>query len=215
MRRVTLGLLILLAVHKVLAQVPHRPAPGQSAAGWLTPGTTCRCGGLESSCPLAIAEFDSVFTDDEGQFSIADATSDTLTVRVSKAGYAASLVALPLENVVPVLRFALTRSAAVMGRVLDSAGAPAVAAYVRGQLIGPTAKVPGPSQFFTQTDALGEYRLGSLPAGRYEITAVQVRPEARRPDSRLEDLLFGPPIHSMWLAVRRRSRWRRETRSAM
>ena len=44
---------------------------------------------------------DSVFTDDEGQFSIADATSDTLTVRVSKAGYAASLVALPLENVVP------------------------------------------------------------------------------------------------------------------
>ena len=60
-------------------------------------------------------------------------------------------------------------------------------------MIGPTAKVPGPSQFFTQTDALGEYRLGSLPAGRYEITAVQVRPEARRPDSRLEDLLFGPP----------------------
>ena len=75
---------------------------------------------------------DSVFTDDEGKFSIADAPSDTLTVRVSKAGYAASLVALPLEKVEPVLRFALTRSAAVMGRVLDSAGAPAVAAYVRG-----------------------------------------------------------------------------------
>ena len=146
---------------------------------------------------VSVAErrIDTGFTDDEGRFAIANRPAAPLTVRASKAGYAVSLVTLPGGGAGTDLRFAMTKSAAVSGRVLDSSGEPAFAAYVRAQRILPpdgTAQSES-TQLFTQTDLLGEYRLGDLPAGRYAIVAVRVRPDKRLPNARPEEQLFGPP----------------------
>ena len=79
--------------------------------------------------------------------------------------------------------------------MIDSNGAPASSVYVRAQALVPSgSNIPtGLTQFLTQTDLLGESRLGNLPAGRYEITAVRVRPDKRLPNTRPEEQLFGPP----------------------
>jgi hypothetical protein len=81
-----------------------------------------------------------------------------------------------------------------MGRVLDRYGAAVVDSYVSGRLILPAGdKTPEISRrFFTRTDGLGDYRLGSLGPGRYEITAARIPPETRAPGMKIEELLFGP-----------------------
>jgi hypothetical protein len=138
--------------------------------------------------------FSTVFTDDEGRFTIANLPVAPLSAGAGKAGYAAGLVTLSSTNPETDFRFALTRSAAAMGRVLDSMGAPATDAFVRARAISfpNQTQADALTQFFTRTDALGEYRLGNLPAGRYEITAVRVRPEARRSNASLHEQVFGP-----------------------
>jgi protocatechuate 3,4-dioxygenase beta subunit len=135
---------------------------------------------------------DPVVTDDVGRFRIEGAPATPLTVRATKAGYAPGLADVSAVTDNNELRFMLTRSAAVMGRVLDPYGAPVVEAYVTGRLILPEAdRTPAAArQFFTRTDGLGEYRLGSLPPGRYEIMAARI--PLRTPRSKIEELLFGP-----------------------
>jgi protocatechuate 3,4-dioxygenase beta subunit len=135
---------------------------------------------------------ESIVTDDEGRFAISTVAATPLTVRASKAGYVAGLTTIAAGSA--EIRFSLARSAAVMGRVLDSYGAPVRSAYVTGRLILPDSETATQSmRFFTPTDRLGEYRLGSLPAGRYEVTAVRVPPELMDGTSKLETHLFGPP----------------------
>ena len=118
-----LWLLILLAVHKVLAQGPASTGPGPIRG---------RVVDARDDVPLRRARIvvsagdrriDSVFTDDEGRFAIANMPATRLTVRASKAGYAVSLVTLPVSGADTDLRFALTKSAAVSGLVIDSIGA--------------------------------------------------------------------------------------------
>jgi hypothetical protein len=134
-----------------------------------------------------------VFTDDEGRFEIA-IPATAITLRASKAGYAPAVVSVAEARAGAELRFTLTRSAAVMGRVVDSYGAPFARAYVIGRLLAPggDARLPAENQFYAETDRFGEYRLGGMPAGRYEITAVLVPPELRAPGTKVEDQLFGP-----------------------
>ncbi|MBI4265549.1 MAG: carboxypeptidase regulatory-like domain-containing protein [Acidobacteria bacterium] len=196
MRTLTIGLLISLAVaHGVLPQ-DAGTTRSQPIRG--------RVVDARDNVPLRRArvvassgdrQMDAVFTDDEGRFSVANAPADALTLRTSKAGYVTGLVTVSAGNADTQLRLALARGAAVMGRVVDAFGAPVSGAYVTGRLTGAGGeRMPATSsQFFTQTDRLGEYRLGSLLAGRYEITAVQIPPALRPPGVRPEDLLFGPP----------------------
>ena len=137
---------------------------------------------------------DPVVTDDEGRFAIANVPAASLTLRVAKAGYAAALLPLPAERAETDLRFALTRSAAVMGRVLDAYGAAVGDVFVTARGIRPAGDTaPAAStQFYTRTDALGEYRLGSLPPGRYTVMAARVPAELRGPAGKTEELLFDP-----------------------
>ena len=134
-----------------------------------------------------------VFTDDEGRFAVT-ITAGAAALRVSKASYAPALVNVAAVGTSAELRFTLTPSAAVMGRVVDSYGAPFPRAYVIGRLLTGSGDglPPGATRFYAETDRLGEYRLSGVPAGRYEITAVLVPPELREPGSKVEDQLFGP-----------------------
>ncbi|HET9362438.1 MAG TPA: carboxypeptidase-like regulatory domain-containing protein [Vicinamibacterales bacterium] len=143
---------------------------------------------------------DPVFTDDEGRFRVEGAPATSLTVKVTKAGYAPGLVTVPAGGGSTELSFALTKSAAVMGRVLNRYGGPIRFVTVAGRMILPAADKTQAAvrQFSVQTDELGEYRLGGLPPGRYEIMAGRRLPPGVAPSTPVtdlprpvEDLLFG------------------------
>jgi protocatechuate 3,4-dioxygenase beta subunit len=142
-------------------------------------------------------QLDSVFTDDDGRFAAtaaAAAPATPSTLRINKAGYAQVVVPLASDADSGDLQFALVRSAAVTGRVLDAYGTPVSNAYVTGRLFSPdTYRTTAASrQFYTTTDQRGEYRLGGLPPGRYEIRGVRIPPELMAPGMRVEERLFGP-----------------------
>jgi hypothetical protein len=137
---------------------------------------------------------ESVFTDDQGGFVVANAPDSPLSVRVSKAGYVAGTATVPSDVGVADLRFALSPSAAIAGRVVDTSGAPVPDVFVAGRLLLPDANAlpVTATQFFAQSDLFGEYRLGGLPSGRYEVRAVRMPIEWRfGRDKRLEEALFG------------------------
>ena len=89
---------------------------------------------------------------------------------------------------------ALTRGAAVMGRIVDGSGAPPTIGYVTARLLpGTGGRAAGtPARFYAQADQLGAYRLGGLAAGQYEITAISI-PVLQQLNAvgPLEDRLFG------------------------
>jgi protocatechuate 3,4-dioxygenase beta subunit len=136
-----------------------------------------------------------ILTGDDGRFAIANLPSTSLTVRASKAGYAPAVVTIAAGSGGSDVGFALPKSAAVMGRVLDVNRARISGAFVIARLLlADGQRAPATSaRFMAPTDALGDYRLAGLPAGRYEITAVRVPPERRAPGTRPEDQLFGSP----------------------
>jgi protocatechuate 3,4-dioxygenase beta subunit len=193
MRPLSHGLLICLAAAcGVLAQAPaaERAEPIRGQVVGAADGVPLRRARVVATA--GERRLDAVVTDDEGRFRIDGAPATPLTVRVTKAGYAPGLVTVSATASGEPLRFTLTRSAAVMGRVLDPYGAPVADVYVTGRLILPGAdQAPAAlRQFFTQTDGLGDYRLGSLPPGRYEIAIARIPP--RTPRMKIEELLFGP-----------------------
>ena len=109
-----------------------------------------------------------VFTDQEGRFEIAAPVSG-FTVRVSKPGFAP--VYIPASDVIESrpLDVRLPRGAAIQGRVLDASGAAVVDARVTVRLGEPVSRSRIAVSVTTRTDDLGEFRVGSLAAGRYTV----------------------------------------------
>ncbi|HET9385227.1 MAG TPA: carboxypeptidase regulatory-like domain-containing protein [Gemmatimonadales bacterium] len=115
------------------------------------------------------------YTDDRGEFSIATPSAATFTLSVVKAGYAAMQMPLRRAELASTreLAIALTRSAAVNGRVVDTTGETLVGQRVYADRLDADAStLTGLVKFATTTDDRGEYRLGGLPPGRYSVTAV-------------------------------------------
>ena len=76
----------------------------------------------------------------------------------------------PPRRYVDPLEVRLPRGAAIVGRVFDPVGLPAVAADVRVRRVLAAADRGGiPINVAIDTDDLGEFRVGSLPAGDYAI----------------------------------------------
>src|SRR5687768_13853066 len=65
-----------------------------------------------------------VFTDDDGQFTVRLPSRAALTLTTTKAGYAATTLAVPANAVDSEVTVRLVRGAAIFGRVVDAAGAP-------------------------------------------------------------------------------------------
>ena len=132
-------------------------------------------------------------TDDDGRFTLT-AAADAPRIVASKTGYGRREVARPTGA--PSIEIRLQRSAAISGRLVDEVGKPLQAARVSaydasalstrsaggapasGVPLGPppppgAPALPGVAAIAaTETDDRGEYRLASLPAGTYAISAI-------------------------------------------
>jgi hypothetical protein len=194
MRPLLTGLLAFL----LTAAVPRAQAPPAGA----TPAISGRAVDARDEAPLRRARVsitvagragDPVFTGDDGRFVIADAPRPPFTLTVAKGGYTPGVVTPSASQLTGPLTFALARSVAVMGRVVDSSGLPPLAAYVTARLLsGAGSSASGaPRRFYTQTDREGGYRLGALAAGRYEITAIRIPFQQPAGAGMLEERLFG------------------------
>jgi hypothetical protein len=197
MRPLLLGLLAFA----LIAAVPRAQVP---PAG-LAPQLAGRVVDARDGAPLRRARVsitsagragDPVFTGDDGRFILADAPRPPFTLTVAKGGYAPGVVTPSATQLSGPLQFALARSVAVMGRVVDSSGlpVPSTPAYITARLLSgaPSGGAGAQTRFFTQTDRQGTYRLGALPAGRYEITAIRIPPLQQVAAGPLEQRLFGP-----------------------
>jgi hypothetical protein len=130
------------------------------------------------------ADQEPLLTDSEGRFQFANLGPGGYIVSASKAGYLATRFGsrTPFDRPVTVLLIQaaiadnidlrLFKAGAISGRIVDDIGDPAVGATVvavRVTLVDGRPRMTNVKT--TQTDDLGEYRLGGLPAGRFLIAA--------------------------------------------
>ena len=112
----------------------------------------------------------SVFTDDAGGFSVDTVGPGPFVVTVAKGGYATARTTRSRAEVASSLTVRLSRGAVIAGRVELAGGMPAVGSTITARRLDD--ETPGvPQAFSTSTDDLGAYRLGGLPAGRFDLTA--------------------------------------------
>jgi uncharacterized protein (DUF2141 family) len=138
---------------------------------------------------------DPVFTNDQGEFDVEKARPGAAGLRITKAGYVAWQQTVAEAAATP-LRVLLTRGAAINGRVVDQYGRAEASVFVVARAAGSSDREPPAGrQFSAQVDALGDYRLGGLPPGRYAVRAMRERDMRKPPNLSREELLFGPPTY--------------------
>lgn len=117
-----------------------------------------------------------IFVDESGAFEL-PRIETPFTIRITKAGYAPEEISRPRPG--QPLTVAMTRAAVVRGQVVDAAGEPVVGAAVRIRRL----ETPGAAATaaVVDTDDRGEFRLGNLPQGRYELRAYD-DPALSHPD---------------------------------
>jgi hypothetical protein len=105
---------------------------------------------------------DPTFTDDQGRF-IVSVPDGSHVLTFSKPGFARQELHRSTAAGDELLTLRMPRGAAIAGRVVDEFGDPILARVrIRGR----------DREAIVDSDPLGEFRAGSLPAGRYEV-AVQ------------------------------------------
>jgi hypothetical protein len=117
---------------------------------------------------------DPVQTGAEGAFEVRVAARDSVTI--TKPGYAPAVLSgsgpLPGERIV-----ALVPGSVLTGTVVDAAGFPVPDALVRARPVDVSPDVAQAMGLLSaETDEAGQFRIGSLPAGRYALnTEAQFR----------------------------------------
>jgi carboxypeptidase family protein len=195
MTRALLTLAVVFAVAgQVAAQAPGRPPrdvlPVREARG--TGSISGRVTAADTGVAIrhAIVEADSqlgpreVMTDDDGRFELRDLENASWQLSVTRPGYIprkygqsrpfgrAMTIDLRAGQEVAV-DISLTRAAAIAGRVYDEYGEPVTAARVsvlRPRMVR-NRRYLEPVGEGDMTDDTGAFRLHSLPAGEYYVTA--------------------------------------------
>jgi hypothetical protein len=122
-----------------------------------------------------------VYTDSNGRFEVAGVPDGQCSLLIAKTGYATSYFGArqPFDRpmtitvdhaIVDVGVTRLQKGAAVSGRILDDVGDPVIGGSV---VVSRITRVEGRAQLQTiresQTDDLGEYRVGNLEAATYVV----------------------------------------------
>ena len=112
---------------------------------------------------------DPVFTDDSGRFSVAIRGSVYHTITATKAGYAPLRVGREPDSPDEPVALRMPKGAVITGSVIDATGAPVPGAPIRIRRTDPSGQTYASGDYQTDTDDRGEFRVGSLPAGRYAV----------------------------------------------
>lgn len=116
-----------------------------------------------------------MFTDSSGLFEFSELPAGRYTVFAEKSGYAAGPVEIPVVVELAVgareeMEIRLPKGAVIAGHVVDDLGEPLVGARVMVYAIrieGTLQRLVASPQVPSDTDDLGSFRVGGLPAGRY------------------------------------------------
>jgi hypothetical protein len=114
------------------------------------------------------AAFAPIFTDKAGEFRVS--VRGNYTLAISKAGFAPATVSARASASAQPVQIQLARGASIAGQVVDETGSPVWNARVRARGLG-----AGGGDFSADTDDNGAFRIGSLPAGRYELHSERAR----------------------------------------
>jgi len=131
-----------------------------------------------------------VLTDEDGRFQIIIA-GDGGGLRLAKTGFAPLFVERAALRPGTQLSVRMARGGAVTGVVVDQQGLPVPNVPVRVRRVTDGVQLPGgATQSVAETDDLGEFRVGNLPAGRYSVASAGLG-GGRGGRGAIEDLLGG------------------------
>jgi len=116
-----------------------------------------------------------VLTDEDGRFAI-DCPDPCSAIVITKAGYESVVIEPDRRTVTRELEVRLERGAVMSGRIIEQ-GMPAIGARVVARRVDDASNTK--PTYEAETDDLGEYRIGGLPAGRYTLTAHNTPQSAR------------------------------------
>jgi Carboxypeptidase regulatory-like domain len=118
------------------------------------------------------------YTDEQGRFEIVVPGSAPYVLTFTKAGFAPLEVQRATPADVSDLQERLFRGAAVTGRVVDQFGDPLFARVRVRRVADGSGRPVTAAESIADADDLGEFRAGSLPAGRYEVRVDPINPPA-------------------------------------
>jgi carboxypeptidase family protein len=207
------ALLIACGATAALAQAPARDAP--------PPGTAAIRGRVVAAAgnrPLAKAEVrafastsrgaGTVLTDANGRYEIADLPAGRYTVTTTKQNYVRASYGerrplgpgTPIEiaagQIVTKIDFALQRTGAISGRILDEFGDPAPGVQVSPMrfTFANGERRMQPAGAGASTNDLGEYRVFGLQPGQYFVSALQ-RPMSFGGDPATDAVAYLPTLY--------------------
>ena len=142
---------------------------------------------LGRTSDTAIAPVEPVYSDANGQFVFEHLQQGHYTLAAEKTGYARTrygqkndfdvpaVIAIEGDTLAQELTVRLTKGGAIFGRILDDNGDPVVGGEVSlgaMRIVGTEIKLTPVNRPASQTNDLGEYRIGDLPPGRYFVTVA-------------------------------------------
>jgi protocatechuate 3,4-dioxygenase beta subunit len=123
-----------------------------------------------------------VLADGEGQFAFTSVSAGMFTLAAAKPGYVRTLfvaqgdasggrtnpasIRVAEGATVEGLEVYLAKAGAIAGRILDESGEPVIGASVTADSVGGGERISARGE----TDDLGQYRIGGLPAGRFVVS---------------------------------------------